>query len=95
MKIKPCPFCGEEAEVNNGGFGEKYVTCKNNQCGGSLSGSIWFTSDEEAIEVWNRRPPMDEAISILDWCRGYVSGYKHDYSESNLPKIDDFIEKQK
>ena len=58
MNIKPCPFCGSEAKVYTGGFGEKYVSCTNNNCGGSLDGGIWFTTDEKAIEIWNKRPPV-------------------------------------
>ena len=38
---------------------------------------------------------LGEAGEILDWCRGYVSGYKHDCSETNLPMIDDFLRKVK
>ena len=43
-------------------------------------------------EIDRLRAELKEAVEILDWCRGYVSGYSVG-SESNLPKIDDFIHK--
>ena len=58
-KILPCPFCGGEAKVYTGSFGEKFVTCiDEKQCGGRLGTGVWFTTDEKAIEVWNKRPPV-------------------------------------
>jgi hypothetical protein len=56
MEIKPCPFCGGRAEVQAGGFGERYVKCMNENCGAGLDGGIWFRTDSEAIEKWNKRP---------------------------------------
>jgi len=58
MEIKPCPFCGGEAEVQYGDFGEVFVACKNNNCGGRLGTSIWFTTYDKAVEVWNTRAPI-------------------------------------
>jgi len=56
IEPKPCPFCGGPAGVERGGFGERFVVCKNDQCGGGLGGGIWFTTDKAAIAVWNKRP---------------------------------------
>jgi hypothetical protein len=53
--IKPCPFCGGKAEINLGDFGERYVTCADDNCGGRLGSGIWFTSEIDAVRVWNRR----------------------------------------
>ncbi|MBQ9784280.1 MAG: Lar family restriction alleviation protein [Clostridia bacterium] len=47
-EIKPCPFCGGEAELYSGGI--KYVLCK--EC---LATSCDFKTEAEAIEAWNRR----------------------------------------
>jgi hypothetical protein len=53
--LLPCPFCGGRAEMNHGGFGECFVTCANDNCGGRLGCGIWFTTVAQAMDVWNRR----------------------------------------
>lgn len=63
-EIKSCPFCGGEAEVNTGAFGEKFVSCKNEkQCGGRLGSAVWFNNEEKAIEIWNQRPSEKKPLS--------------------------------
>lgn len=61
-KLKPCPFCGGEAELQYGGRGDResagmsFVRCKG--CcaiGKKFEVSRKYSSDEEAIEAWNRR----------------------------------------
>ena len=54
-ELKPCPFCGSEAMLNVGGFGERFITCSNNNCGGRLGSGIWFEDGVKAGEVWNTR----------------------------------------
>ena len=59
IELKPCPFCGEKAELSSGRFDGKatsYVICT--RCGSS--GEFFFVSPkyasaEKAIEAWNRR----------------------------------------
>lgn len=58
-ELKPCPFCGHEAELSSGKFDGKdtsYVMCK--RCGSQ--GEFFFVSPkyasaERAIKAWNRR----------------------------------------
>jgi len=54
--LLPCPFCGGRAEMNHGGFGECFVTCADDNCGGRLGNGIWFNTAAQAMDVWNRRP---------------------------------------
>jgi len=54
--LLPCPFCGGRADMNHGGFGECFVTCADDNCGGRLGTGIWFTTAAQAMDVWNRRP---------------------------------------
>jgi hypothetical protein len=42
--------------MNHGGFGECFVTCADDNCGGRLGTGIWFTTAAQAMDVWNRRP---------------------------------------
>ena len=46
MELKPCPFCGGEAEKRDG-----FVECK--YCGASTW--CFFESVEDAVEAWNKR----------------------------------------
>lgn len=59
IELKPCPFCGEKAELSSGrvnGNDASYVYCT--RCG-SRGESFWvspnYASAEKAIEAWNRR----------------------------------------
>ena len=60
-EIKPCPFCGGEAnvvELNDFVCDRFTVNCKDSKCIGFYIGYInegLFSSKEEAIEAWNRR----------------------------------------
>lgn len=49
-ELKPCPFCGGEAEVRMFTATLIFVQCKN-----CLAGSTAFNSEDEAVKVWNRR----------------------------------------
>lgn len=52
-ELKPCPFCGGEAEiVENDCFVD--VCCKNLRCRGWAS-CLEYKTKKEAIEAWNRR----------------------------------------
>ena len=53
IELKPCPFCGGEAEfVDNGYF--KDVSCKDMNCRG-YAASLNNKFKKDAIEAWNRR----------------------------------------
>ena len=50
-KLKPCPFCGNEAEMLNYSENEWLVHCPS--CSGMVE--RWREPDVEAIDQWNRR----------------------------------------
>ena len=53
MELKPCPFCGGEAEfIDNGYFCD--VSCKDTDCRG-YADSLTNKTKKEAIKAWNRR----------------------------------------
>ena len=49
-KLKPCPFCGGEAEVRMFTATLSFVQCKS-----CLAGTSGFLSEHEAVNSWNRR----------------------------------------
>ena len=56
IELKPCPFCGEKAniEINDTffmGLEPKYMA----MCTWCSGNSGWYETDEEATEAWNRR----------------------------------------
>jgi Lar family restriction alleviation protein len=48
-KLKPCPFCGNEARLTFSGYG---VRCTNKQCGAMFH---MFPEAKDAILAWNKR----------------------------------------
>lgn len=59
-KLKRCPFCGGEAEMNrilnSDGEPEYYISvCKKHDCPGNVREV--YKGEETAIKVWNTRTP--------------------------------------
>ena len=66
-ELKPCPFCGSEAEVVTVDYqsGNRHrhrfdVTCKNEDCRVSTPS---FNTRQRAINYWNTRPQSGESIN--------------------------------
>ena len=58
MKLKPCPFCGGEAELidmSDDNWGNPYQICCENKC--ELGETNWYTEcrKDELIKAWNQR----------------------------------------
>lgn len=51
--LKPCPFCGSEAHLHSG-TEDHWIICSNSDCAAALVARS-FSSEEEAINAWNRR----------------------------------------
>lgn len=61
-KLKPCPFCGGEAEIVKDGIIKPYkARCNNadNKCCVMVV-TAWFSTKQEAIEAWNQRAKEKE-----------------------------------
>ena len=61
-KLKPCPFCGEEASIEIDHDGNSYTLgChKDEDCPGFQVLFIWHTdigtpAEQECIDLWNKR----------------------------------------
>ncbi len=55
-ELKPCPFCGGEAELESFATDIYFVKCK--MCGAIVKAKSW--GKDEIIKTWNRRDPEDE-----------------------------------
>jgi len=72
MKLKPCPFCGGEAQVNeryrSGTPNRKmyWISCK--ACGISQQNTnvSGYRYQSKAIDRWNRRKPIDKIVEQLE-----------------------------
>ena len=59
--LKPCPFCGGEAEEYEYYFGDSRtpsytVNCKNEVCGAEIG---WHEKQKEANQAWNTRHKLE------------------------------------
>lgn len=60
-QLKPCPFCGSKGVIIQSlgkPFNEKkrYHPCCDNKNCIMFTGCIWYDTEKEAAEAWNRRP---------------------------------------
>ena len=66
-KLKPCPFCGSEAEFNSDEFGEG-VCCKS--CGATIHNGVYGEYGRKLASAdWNSRPienELNEKIEKLE-----------------------------
>lgn len=51
-KLKPCPFCGGEAETDYAWHDRNYPGVHCNDCGAYV---FDYDSEEKAVEKWNKR----------------------------------------
>lgn len=52
-ELKPCPFCGGEANIDFlGGFNVYRVRCTKCPCD---MGRYWYSRKDDAKKAWNRR----------------------------------------
>ena len=65
-ELKPCPFCGGEAEHYEDGYMQHYVVCTRRGC---YARSFGFESEAEAIDAWNTRA-VDACKNIGDLSHG-------------------------
>ena len=62
-KLKPCPFCGGDAEMRRTSSWNYFVKCTNKACGAS---SRHFQDNEPGAALsWNRRAENAELRKLL------------------------------
>lgn len=58
-ELKRCPFCGGEARFATDS--KRFIECE--KCGASTG---YCESEEEAINAWNTRKPVEDVIERLE-----------------------------
>lgn len=81
IKLKECPFCGEELEVVGKGH---YFAHKINGC--ILQHLCFDIDNQEAIEQWNTRKPMDRIVERLEQ-------YQQEYSSGDGEFTDELVDR--
>ena len=74
MKLRPCPFCGEEATILEA-YQTHVVLCSNHRCCVETEGK----TKDVAMKRWNIRPVEDALIrSLMDFIAvaGHLSPVK-------------------
>lgn len=59
-KLKPCPFCGGEAEIERQYHGGYVVYCQNENCGCAI-----FGNRDEVLKAWNTRADEPETYDDI------------------------------
>lgn len=69
-KLKPCPFCGEDAAIWYNPASERlnrqesyYVACTNDNCGCELEHQGGWKTYEDAVNAWNHRSSHSENLN--------------------------------
>lgn len=61
MKLKPCPFCGGEAMLEQGATElDNFIYCSKCRAGTRI-----FNTKNSAVKAWNRREPIEYIIEQL------------------------------
>ena len=71
IELKPCPFCGGEAEIQFGAcdYNVYQVVCTNDGCN-AMNG--WDDTPEQAAEAWNRRADNKPIRQSCKSCKQYT-----------------------
>lgn len=56
--LRPCPFCGAEAEIVRNGSGSYFVRCADKQCAAKTR--LYHENENGARLAWNRRADLIE-----------------------------------
>lgn len=65
-ELKPCPFCGGDAYIDDDTMGHSVVCCKNIEC---RAQGPFRPTDDEAIAAWNTRASDAEITRLTEALR--------------------------
>jgi len=77
-ELKPCPFCGGEAEIDNDANGYEWVTC--GECSASTVSERMSADTQGHIKSWNKRVKSKQSDQ---YGKGKVKEFDPKYSVSS------------
>ena len=69
--LKPCPFCGSQAEIEQHPDGHAYAYCNSADC---CVETPWRDSAAEAAALWNKREPVEPDAALQAATKGAGHG---------------------
>lgn len=86
-RLKPCPFCGKDAEVESTGDGRYYIACSH----GCIEQMKFYGSFRTAAFAWNKRVAEPGRITCSE-CKNadYERGSYYCTLHQHHVKQDDF-----
>ena len=86
MKVKPCPFCGTEAEIIESFVGGFYSPlCNNPECFMRIGTEYKWGSKESAVSAWNKRK---KDPGLITWWNKYHDRKCLDYGQALIEAYD-------
>lgn len=55
IHLKPCPFCGGQAEIRKSGKSQNYIACEDCDSYSQLVHAVKEDVERLLVEVWNKR----------------------------------------
>lgn len=69
-ELKPCPFCGNEAEIHSwyikGVANRLHYRARCKSCGCECRNNLGYRTAKKATEIWNRRKLIDKIVEQLE-----------------------------
>ena len=88
-ELKPCPFCGKEAELIDCEVRPRwFVKCSNKYCGAEQG--YTYVDKKSAIKAWNRRKD-DVTITPKEFKERMAHIAEIDDEEARHSEMDDFM----
>ena len=71
--LKPCPFCGDNAELRGGKGVASWIICNNTKCRATQGLEL---TGENAVKMWNTRHAEDAKDREIDRLKAEVTRYR-------------------
>ena len=91
-KLKPCPFCGQEAMISYNSNYDFQAYCTNDSCFMSQIIMEDMETEEQARAAWNKRTPAAPAVpldKLCEWLSRNAWAFDCEYCEGYCKAMTD------